>query len=84
VTKAELLAMVEEIEASATAQALIDTKRLKATAEHWDRIDFNDPARDLAVTTFMSLALAGSLFMLEAERGFPSLIQAPPARPDPT
>jgi len=73
VTREELLAMVEEIESSSTAEELLDTNRLKSTVERWDTIDFNDSAEDLAVTTYLSLALAGGLFILEAERGFPSL-----------
>lgn len=80
----DLFAMVEEIESSHAAEELIDTRKLRTTAEQWHRIDFNDPAQDLAVTTYLSLALAGGLFVLEAERGFPSLSQAPPARTDAT
>jgi asparagine synthase (glutamine-hydrolysing) len=84
VSRAELLAMVEEIESSSAAEELIDTKKLRTTAERWDRIDFNDPAQDLAITTYLSLALAGGLFVLEAERGFPSLSQTLPAITDAT
>ncbi len=73
VSRHELLAMVEEIASSGTADSLLDIPRLKTTAEQWDRIDFDDPAQELAVTTFFSLALAGGLFVVEAERGFPSL-----------
>ena len=74
VSKAELLQMIEEVESSAAARQLLDIGRLKRTADRWDRIDFDDPAQDLAITTFLSLALAGGLFMLEAERGFPGLL----------
>jgi asparagine synthase (glutamine-hydrolysing) len=84
VSKDELLGMVEEVESSSVAQELIDTGRLRATAERWGRIAFSDPAQNLAITTYFSLALAGGLFVLEAERGFPSLIQSPLASADAT
>ena len=69
----ELLSIVEEIEASPTARSLLDLGRLRRTCEKWDRLDIDDPAENLRVNTFLSLALAGGLFMREAERGFPAL-----------
>jgi asparagine synthase (glutamine-hydrolysing) len=77
VSRNELSAMVEEIASSNAAQQLLDTRRLRQTIDDWGRIDFNDPAQDFAVTTYLSLALAGGLFIVEAERGFPALNQAP-------
>jgi asparagine synthase (glutamine-hydrolysing) len=73
VGKGELRGMIDEIESSSIAEELLDTKKLKAVAEGWNRIDFDDPAQDLAMTTYFSLALAGGLFIVEAERCFPSL-----------
>jgi asparagine synthase (glutamine-hydrolysing) len=75
-TRTELLAMVEEIESSSGAKQLIDTQRLKSTVERWDMANFDDPAVDYALSTYLPLALAGGLFILEAERGFPSLNHA--------
>jgi asparagine synthase (glutamine-hydrolysing) len=69
----ELFAMIDEIKASHCAQQLIDTARLQRMAEQWETIDFNDPSQNLAVTTYLSLSLAGGLFIAEAERGFPSM-----------
>ena len=69
----ELLAIVEEVEASAMARTLLDLGRLRRTCEKWDRLDLDDPVDNLRVNTFLSLALAGGLFMREAERGFPAL-----------
>jgi len=84
VSKQDVLDMVEEIATSGTAENLIDMQRLKSTAEQWDRIDFNDLAQEDAVSTFFFLALACGLFVLEAERGFPSLNQGVPVRSDAT
>lgn len=77
VTREELMNMVEEIESSSAAFELIDVARLRTAVEDWDRSDFNDPDQDMISTTYMSLALAGGLFVAEAERGFPALAQAP-------
>lgn len=76
VSKAELFSMIEEIEGNSSVEAVLDVPRLKRTVDRWDRTDFSDPAQDLATTTFLTSALAGGLFVVEAERGFPSLTKA--------
>lgn len=73
VPKGELFGIVEEIASSTTATELLDIEKLKETAARWEKMDFNDLSVDFSVGTFLPLALAGGLFILEAERGFPRL-----------